>query len=78
MTGEPTMTDQRNLIPAWWALCGFAAIPNAALDPPRRASCGPRASWGRVHSTISITQCRGKSQKSASALKAKGAALEIR
>jgi len=29
---------QRNLIPAWWALDGFAIVPTAALDPHHRAA----------------------------------------
>jgi hypothetical protein len=35
MTGIPAMPGQRNLEPAWRAPDGFAAIPTAALDPPR-------------------------------------------
>ena len=38
------------IIPAWWAPCGFAAIPTAALDPPHSAASPavPALFWVRV------------------------------
>jgi hypothetical protein len=62
MTGIPAMPGRRNLKPAWWAPDGFAVVPTAALDPPRRApSSAVPALHGSGSPWISISQRCGKS-----------------